>query len=176
MALSEICGLGNNLLDKRKPYQDDACFSDMGSYSKTKWSTNTDNDFGSENVDQDSSLLINDIINKLLDDDPSSSSSSSDTCPSSLLHGLSTTDDSSYYDAAASPPYISPLPPPTHQSETELPNEQQLSYVLELLQAQQIKVNLDAILKCSSESGVESAASLKDQLLGGVYTGAPSAP
>uniref|UniRef100_A0A8D9E0D7 Meiosis-specific coiled-coil domain-containing protein MEIOC n=2 Tax=Cacopsylla melanoneura TaxID=428564 RepID=A0A8D9E0D7_9HEMI len=177
MALSEICGLGNNLLDKRKPYQDDTCFSDMGSYSKTKWSTNTDNDFGSENVDQDSSLLINDIINKLLDDDPSSSSSSSsDTCPSSLLHGLSSTDDSSsYYDAAASPPYqhISPLSPPTHQSETELPNEQQLSYVLELLQAQQIKVNLDAILKCSSASGAES----KDQLLGGgVYTGAPQAP
>lgn len=99
--------------------------------------------FPSQNVDQDSSLLINDIINKLLDDDPSS-----DTSPSSLLHGLSTTDSSSYYDTS---------PPPTgeilRQSETELPNEQQLSYVLELLQAQQIKVNLDAILKCSSESG-----------------------
>ncbi|XP_026679520.1 probable serine/threonine-protein kinase pats1 [Diaphorina citri] len=166
MALSEICGLGNNLLDKRKPYQDDSCFSDMGSYSKTKWSTNTDNNYNSENVDQDSSLLINDIINKLLDDDPGSTPNAP---TSSLCHDQSTTD---YYvpPGAAYRGEIDTLA--SLAPEAELPNEQQLSYVLELLQAQQIKVNLDAILKCSSESG-GGGDSLKE---GGVAYDPPVPP
>ncbi|KAI5706284.1 hypothetical protein M8J75_006646 [Diaphorina citri] len=166
MALSEICGLGNNLLDKRKPYQDDSCFSDMGSYSKTKWSTNTDNNYNSENVDQDSSLLINDIINKLLDDDPGSTPNAP---TSSLCHDQSTTD---YYvpPGAAYRGEMDTLA--SLAPEAELPNEQQLSYVLELLQAQQIKVNLDAILKCSSESG-GGGDSLKE---GGVAYDPPVPP
>lgn len=156
MALSEICGLGNNLLDKRS-YQDDSCFSKMGSYSEANWSNNTENKYSSESLDQDSSLLINDIINKLLDDDGSGDSSynikdgSSNT---SVLPAPSNGATNGLFDSF--PP--APVPIVDSPSESELPNEQQLSYVLELLQAQQIHVNLDAILKCSSES-----ESLKDQ-------------
>lgn len=162
MALSEICGLGNNLLDKRKPYQDDSCFSDMGTYNRTKWSTNTDNNFTSENMDQDSSLLINDIINKLLDDDTvgsgsqlGCSSSSPNTSISQSPTSLTSGPDH-YYDTVPQrseniQDIYSGLP------SEELPNEQQLSYVLELLQAQQIKVNLDAILQCSSDNGVSDS-------------------